>query len=494
MKTMLRAADNQVKSGRLLQGERPKRPSQSQTFRLAPFAFRLAQARPGSHRLAFAGVYLFTLLLYMRPNDLFPELLGTFPLVKIVAIATPLVYVASKLGTGQRLITWPLEMKMVVVITALCVVFMPIAVSAQDSQNLFLDVFLKVVIIFVLLVNLLDTRERLCALFKLVVICGVALALGAIKRYLAGEFTMVSTLAGESLEKGIRIEGIVSGMFGNPNDLATALNLLLPLAVILALLHRGMARLLYFGGAVVLAMGVIVTFSRGGFLGLMAAAGVMLWKFGRRNRMVTVVAALLAVMVLALSLPGGYGARLSTILHIEQDQTGSAQERAELLERAAQVAARHPVVGVGMGNFHIYSVNEKEAHNSYLEIAAELGAMGLVAYLVLIFAPLRSLRRIELQTARAQDTLGRAHYYLSVGLQATMVAYMVCSFFTSIEYLWYLYYTVAYAVSLRHIHAAAETQFPEAGRGAKTVGAPRRSGLTKGVLWKTPRLPSGNEC
>jgi hypothetical protein len=35
---------------------------------------------------------------------------------------------------------------------------------------------------------------------------------------------------------------------------------------------------------------------------------------------------------------------------------------------------------------------------------------------------------------------------------------MVCSFFASIQYLWYLYYTAAYAVALRRIHAAEETE------------------------------------
>jgi hypothetical protein len=35
---------------------------------------------------------------------------------------------------------------------------------------------------------------------------------------------------------------------------------------------------------------------------------------------------------------------------------------------------------------------------------------------------------------------------------------MVCSFFASIQYLWYLYYTAAYAVALRQIHAAEETE------------------------------------
>src|SRR5262249_41971596 len=39
----------------------------------------------GKHWLAFACVYLFTLMLYARPNDLFP--IGDFPLVKIVAVS-----------------------------------------------------------------------------------------------------------------------------------------------------------------------------------------------------------------------------------------------------------------------------------------------------------------------------------------------------------------------------------------------------------------------
>src|SRR5215475_5134936 len=66
------------------------------------FLSLVAVARRGGHGLAFAGVYLFTLMLYTRPNDLFPAL-GTFPLVKIVAIGALLVYIGSKLSAGDRL-------------------------------------------------------------------------------------------------------------------------------------------------------------------------------------------------------------------------------------------------------------------------------------------------------------------------------------------------------------------------------------------------------
>ena len=55
----------------------------------------------GKHWLAFAGVYLFTLMLYARPNDLFPAL-GAFPLVKIVSISVLLIYIGSKISAGAR--------------------------------------------------------------------------------------------------------------------------------------------------------------------------------------------------------------------------------------------------------------------------------------------------------------------------------------------------------------------------------------------------------
>ena len=46
----------------------------------------------------------------------------------------------------------------------------------------------------------------------------------------------------------------------------------------------------------------------------------------------------------------------------------------------------------------------------------------------------------------------RRYHYLSIALQASLVGYMVASFFASVAYLWYIYYLVAYAVCLRRIY------------------------------------------
>src|SRR5690348_1062627 len=271
-----------------------------------------AEAARGSHRFAFAGLFIFTLLLYTRPNDLFPEVLGDFPLAKIVALVTLLGYFGARLMAGESLSVFPLELRMLGVILLLGVALIPAAASPGDSIEVLTDTFLKVVAIFVLLINPVNTRERLQTLMKLVVICGTVLAVFAVVSYLTGQFTVVTR--GEiGTVVGLRISGIVGGIFGNPNDLATSLDLLIPFAVALALLRRGMARLFYLGCAAVLGLGVILTFSRGGFLGLVAMAAVLIWKMGRQNRAFTVAAFVIITGIFLVAMPVGYSSRITTI-------------------------------------------------------------------------------------------------------------------------------------------------------------------------------------
>lgn len=440
-----------------------------------------------SSRLAFSCLYLFTLMLYIRPNDILP--IGTFPVVKIVAILMLIAYIGSKMSLGEPMTIWPLEMKMLVVIVLLGIIFTPVSASPATSIETLTDSFFKVVSIFILIINLIDSRARLRSLMKLVVVCGTIVALGTIKSYFAGELV---TDEARTLERAAG-----QGFFSNPNELAMALNLLLPFAVVLGLMSKGVKRLAYFACAIILSFGIMVSFSRGGFLGLVALGGVIMWKAGRGKRAMTVVAGLVLCCAFVVAMPSGYSDRLFTILHTQNDQTHSAQERQELFGRAVEVIMYHPVIGVGVGNFGIYSLKDKVAHNAYLEIAAELGVTGFIAYMVLIFAPLRTLKRIERESYGKRAGPGgwgereRETYFLSIGLQAVLVAYMVCSFFQSSQYFWYLYYIVAYTVSLRRIRSN------EAAAGSsETVAASRSTETTifktaKGTLWDLARRVTG---
>ena len=434
---------------------------------------------PAKHRLAFAGLYLFMVLMYFRPSEILPDLLGSIQLVKIVVISTLVIYVYSKYSSGERVITWPLEMKMAFLIWLLGLLFVPIAVSREDSFRVLFDPLIKILLIFILLIHLVDTRARLRSLLQIMVGCGFLYAFSAINTYLSGGF-------GESFDKRIRGWGT---LISNPNDLACLLDLMLPLAMFLALTQRGWVRLFYFAFVVLAAVSVILTFSRSGFLALLAAGGTMIWKLSQGHRWRMLGGTLVLVIVLLLAMPGTYRARLATIINPATDTTFSAQGRQGTMLRAAQLALRHPLLGLGIGNFHIYSIGELRAHNSYLEIAAELGVLGFVAYLIFIFAPLRALRRLERATAKGSLAPDSEIHLASVCLQASFAAYIIYGFFGSVQYDPYLYHFVAYAVALRRIYAAEIGQATEGNARALVLHSRAAAHLPTGVLWRAHRPP-----
>ena len=246
-------------------------------------------------------------------------------------------------------------------------------------------------------------------------------------------------------------------------------------------------RLLYAVCALLLTCGVMVTFSRAGFITLAAVSGVMLWKFGRGSRSSVALATLIASILLISVFSDAYRSRLTTIFDRSSDASGSAQQRVELLERGLDLSLRHPIIGLGMGNFHIYSIHEKVAHNGYVETAAELGMIGLLAYLIIILAPLRGLAKIESERVKPGARADLDAKYLSIGLQAALIAYMINSFFLSIQYLWYLYYAAGFAVALRLIYAAERAAQANEGKAAASHQ------FQIGTLWKSaPRKPDGS--
>src|ERR1035438_489884 len=196
--------------------------------------------RAGSfQRISFAALWLFTLMLYARPNDLFPDQIGLAPVEKYIAIIVVVTFLVGTLTDARRQ-RWPLEVQIVLLITAIAVILMPFAESPSRSLEFLLNTWLKVVCIFYLLVNLIDNRHRLRMIMTLIVACGTVLAVDAIRSYAIGDLRLQGA-------NGSRIIGAVGGMFFDPNDLATTFNILLPMAIALGLTSRGLRRLMFPG-------------------------------------------------------------------------------------------------------------------------------------------------------------------------------------------------------------------------------------------------------
>lgn len=415
-------------------------------------------ARRG-HLLTYAGLFLFTAFVYFRPYELF-EVPALKEGAQWIAILTLLVYLPTQFAAEGNLTTRPREVVLALLLLAAAMFSIPTAIDSLEAWDHFVE-FSKVILIFVVAVNVLNTERRLRGLIVLVFAASVMLSFNAFSDYRAGRFELAGT----------RVKGMLGGMFDNPNDLALHLVTLVPLAVGLAFARRGLlAKIAYILCAALFVAGVVVTFSRGGFLGLSVASGVMAWKLGRKNRFLVMTLGALVLCVFIAAAPGGYGQRVSSMFG--GDLTGSADARRDILWRSTLVALRHPLTGVGIGNFHHQGQRDQVSHNAYTQVAAEMGFAALAFYLLLMVTPLRRLREVEREALGAKDRA--PFYYLAVGIQASIVAYMVSSFFASVAHLWYVYYLVAYAVCLRRLYALrfGAAAAPAQVEGKKSKDAP----------------------
>ena len=408
-----------------------------------------------AHAFAYAGLLLFTAFIYFRPYELF-SLPALSDGAQYLAVLTLMAFLPAQLAAEGNLTARPREVNLVLLLLVAALLSIPLAVSPFEAWESSLE-FGKVVLMFVVMVNVVRTERRLRWMILLALAASVVMSVAALNDYRAGRLAVAGT----------RVKGMIGGLFENPNDLALHLVTMVPLAVCLMLGRRGpLKKLLYGLTALLMAATVVVTFSRGGFLGLMLASGVLAWKLARRNRVLVVALAAVALAVFVVAAPSEYGGRLSTIFG--GDATGSAGARQELFWRSLIVSLRFPLFGVGLGNFHFKSIREQVSHNSYTQVSAEMGMAALAVYCLFMLVPLRRLRAIEHETLGVKEHA--RFYYLAVGLQASIAGYMVSSFFASVAHLWYVYYLVGYAVCVRRLYALGAHGEAQKGGARRAAG------------------------
>jgi hypothetical protein len=78
-----------------------------------------------------------------------------------------------------------------------------------------------------------------------------------------------------------------------------------------------------------------------------------------------------------------------------------------------------------------------------------MGLAAMVVYIMFLVHPIRRMRLIEKESLAHPDR--RRFYYLSIGLQASLIGFMFSSFFGAVAYQWYVYYLVGYAVCLHRL-------------------------------------------
>ncbi len=396
------------------------------------------------HTLSFAALFLFTLVLYARPAEFYPSA-ATKSLALIIGVVTLAVFAATQLSLDGTFTARPAEVNYALLFMLTGALSIPLAIDASIAWAEFTGTFVRGILIFIVIVNVVRTPSRLKALLYLSIVTALVLSVQAINDYRLGL----------NVVEGYRVSGRGTGIFGNTNDMALYLVTMLPFSVAFFFGSNNMLKkAIHAACAVMMLIGIVLSYSRGAFLGVLFVTVFFVLKIGRRSKFqiaALLIGGALAMIVLA---PSGYGDRLQSIFMPGLDASGSADSRRGELFRSIYVAMRHPLLGIGMGNYQPnMSPRGLVTHNSYTQVAAEMGMTALVLYTMLIVSPLRKLSTIARETLAVRHT--SPFYYLGLGLQASLLVFMVSSFFLSVAYVWNVYYLIGYAVCFRRIYESA---------------------------------------
>ena len=262
----------------------------------------------------------------------------------------------------------------------------------------------------------------------------------------------------------------LAGMIGQNNYCAQVMLMLVPLGLfrfwgerskllkVLALVMTGCS-----------ALGMALTFSRGAALAF--ALMILIMTFMRYVKPYQVVIVALVVAVVLFLLPQ-YSTRLARLqglegLVSEGGGSGTTQLDASDANRANEmltgllVFIDHPVVGVGPGMFNAYYqeysvfagyrvlLTNRAAHDLYVDIGSETGALGLMCFLGIVFVTVRNLNRTRKRYLQSQPELAN----MATGFMLAIITYMTTGMFLSFAYERYFWLVLALGGAISHMAA-----------------------------------------
>ena len=246
--------------------------------------------------------------------------------------------------------------------------------------------------------------------------------------------------------------GRLEGAGGDPNETAAALVAAAALAIALAVSWRGkpFMRLVAIVTAPLCAFASLLTLSRGGLVAFGAALIAAVLMAGRRR------AQMLVLAVVSASLAVGYFAFFAPASAVERvTEVHGGTGRTDIWKVGLRMVRGAPLQGIGAGNFPIVSIHyllepgallrddfivdkPKVAHNTYLEVLAELGIVGLTLFLIVIFFAIGCAVRAARYAAKLKD---REIDIMARALVVALASLLAANFFISREYskqLWLL--------------------------------------------------------
>jgi O-antigen ligase len=378
---------------------------------------------------AFFWLSAFYLVYCLRPEDWVPGL-GYVPMAKITGVFAILGLLSSLGKTERGFKDLPREAKYLFLIIALMLLSAVLSPVWRGGALVHTIDFSKVFIAWTLTFLLITSTPRL-------------------KRIIFIQAASVAAVSAIVLVKGHdvpRLDGVLGGIYGNPNDLAFAIVLSLPISLALMVTSRGvLPKIAWLFSMLVMLTALFLTASRAGFITLIISGAVCLWHFGIKGRRPQLIVVVVSVCMLLGVVAGGrlkdrFFAMSGDVQNREEQSAyGSYEERRFLMLRSLEGIEHYPILGIGVHNFATYSTKWKQVHNSYLQIAVEGGIPVLVLYLMFFGRGFKNLKLL-----RQRRDLDRETTLLVGALHSSLIGFSVGALFAPEAYQFFPYFAVAY--------------------------------------------------
>lgn len=383
---------------------------------------------------------LYYILLLLMPFWNYPKLpkFGeTFTIIKMVGIVVVLVALVKSVLSGRSagMFRW-MEVRLFVLLFGIAVAS-AIFVTQGGQWSWPLQTYASVAAYLYTTLVFIDSETKLERACYVVIFSMVLASYSVFSQY---------------VKYGVSRPG---GVVGDPNYYALVAVSMLPLAFFLFPTANAVKKAFLGLAGVLLVASILFTGSRGGAVSL---GFCLLYSLLRSRKKVLLLACNAVLLIGLLQVLPQTG--LDRFLVEDSGTVTSTRARIELLEAGWEMIKARPLTGVGLGMFKPLAaqfnpdlaVTGGIGHNTYLELAAELGIPACLLFVLLLAVGWKRAKRLARLYAGSSATSSRIARALETGI----VSYAIGAVFLSAEYGKQIWLLIAFALALASI--AAEQQ------------------------------------
>jgi putative inorganic carbon (hco3(-)) transporter len=299
--------------------------------------------------------------------------------------------------------------------------------------------FTKILIFVFLMTHIITNRRKLAGLFWVLIISSLILGLQAY-------YTPRSAFI-----KG-RIEGIGGADFSEANYFAAFMATMLPIIGIIFYTCKNLfGKFICFTSAAFTANAIVLSRSRGAFLGLAFGIITAFTYAPKRYRLKILICLILGISGGIYVTDTQFIERISTINKSDESRDESAQSRLDIWAAGVKMVIDHPL-GVGSGNwydnitYYIQTYGKLDSHSTYVKCAAELGIHGLIIFATILITAFRSLQWFKNKSAPPDDH--DKLVLMSFAIKVSMMIMLTCCITMTLLYAEFLWIILCFPICI----------------------------------------------